>query len=115
MKILFLISLLSTLLIGCRTNETPRAQVDDLKITAELKSKLASGVGLSSITDISINSTNGVVTLSGQVSSPEVKDKTVSIAKSVPNVVRVVDNLQVAKSQVGALLIGFAARAPVNS
>jgi len=96
MKILFLISLFSALLIGCRTNETPRAQVDDLKITAELKSKLASDVGLSSVTDISINSTNGVVTLSGQVNSADVKDKTEAIAKSTPNVVRVVDNVQVA-------------------
>ena len=60
------LSLISAVFIGCRTNETPKAQVDDLKITAQAKSKLANDVGLSSITDISINSTNGVVTLSGR-------------------------------------------------
>jgi osmotically-inducible protein OsmY len=99
MRTLLLLTLVSGLFIGCRTNETPRAQVDDLKITADLKSKLASGVGLSSVTDISVNSTNGVVTLSGDVNSADVKDKAESIAKSIPNVVRVDDNLQVIKSQ----------------
>ena len=95
MRILLMLPLLFVLLVGCRTNETPKEQVDDLKITTQLKSKLASDVGLSSLTDISINSTNGVVTLSGAVDSAEIKDKAETIAKSVPNVVRVVDNLQV--------------------
>ena len=99
MKILLFSSLLFALVAGCRTNETPRAQVDDLKITAELKSKLASDVGISSVTDISINSTNGVVTLSGEVASADVKSKTVSIANSIPRVVKVVDNIQIAKPQ----------------
>jgi osmotically-inducible protein OsmY len=73
--------------------------VDDLKITAELKSRLASAIGISSVTDISINSTNGVVTLAGEVASADVKSKTVSIASSIPKVVRVVDNIQVARPQ----------------
>jgi hyperosmotically inducible protein len=70
--------------------------VDDLQITAQVKSKLASDVGLSSISNISVNSTNGVVTLSGQVDSAETRSKAEAIAKSIPKVVRVVDNLQVA-------------------
>jgi hyperosmotically inducible protein len=102
MKMLLFVSLSVVLMFGCRTNETPRAQVDDLKITAELKSKLASDVGLSSVTDIAINSTNGVVTLSGEVASAEVRDKTVSIANSIPKVVRVIDNLQIVKPQARA-------------
>lgn len=102
MKSLLLISVIAALLMGCRTNETPRAQVDDLKITADLKGKLASDVGLSSVTDISVNSTNGVVTLAGEVKSEDVKDKAESIAKAIPNVVRVVDNIQVAGTQPGA-------------
>jgi osmotically-inducible protein OsmY len=95
MRILLLLPLLFVTLVGCRTNETPKEQVDDLKITTQLKSKLASDVGLSSLTDISINSTNGVVTLAGAVDSADKKNKVEAIAKSVPNVVRVVDNLQV--------------------
>jgi osmotically-inducible protein OsmY len=52
------------------------------------------------VTNISVNSTNGVVTLSGQVDSTAVKDKAEAIAKATPKVIRVVDSLQVtAKSQ----------------
>jgi len=69
--------------------------VGDLQITAQVKSKLASDVGLSSVTNISVNSTNGVVTLSGQVDSSEVKTKAEAVATSVPKVVRVVNTLQV--------------------
>ena len=83
------------LLISCRTNESPEAQVDDLQITAQVKSKLVSDVGASSITNISVNSTNGIVTLSGQVDSAAVKDKAVAVARAVPKVVRVIDSLQV--------------------
>jgi len=93
---------ISACLIGlaCRTNESPEAQVNDLEITTQVKAKLASDVGASSVTNISVNSTNGVVTLSGQVDSTALRTKAVSVAQSVPKVVRVVDSLQIAtKSQ----------------
>ena len=95
MKALALSLALACALVGCRTNETPRAQVDDLEITANIKSKLASDVGLSTVPDVSVNSTNGVVTLSGSVDSADTKSKVEAIARNVPKVVRVVDNLQV--------------------
>jgi len=69
--------------------------VDDLQITAQVKAKLASDVGVSSVTNISVNSTNGVVTLSGQVDSADIQTKAETAARSVPKVVRVVDSLQV--------------------
>jgi len=84
------------LLIGCRTNESPELQVNDLEITASVKSKLASDVGVSTVPNISVNSTNGVVTLSGQVDTADTRAKAETIAQSVPKVRRVVDNLQVA-------------------
>ena len=87
------------LLPACRTNESPEGQLDDLKIAAEVKSKLASDVGISSVTNISVNSTNRVVTLSGQVDSPEIQAKADAAAKSVPGAARVVDTLQVAPKQ----------------
>jgi osmotically-inducible protein OsmY len=94
------LTLSGALLTGCRTNETPANQVNDMEITAKVKSKLASDVGLSTVPDIAVNSTNGVVTLSGAVDSATTKARAETIAQSVPNVVRVVDNLQVApKSQ----------------
>jgi osmotically-inducible protein OsmY len=81
--------------ISCRTNESPEGQVTDLEITANVKAKLASDIGPSSVTNISVNSTNSVVTLSGQVDSVAVKSRAVAIAKDVPKVARVVDSLQV--------------------
>jgi hyperosmotically inducible protein len=92
-----LVAALACLLLGgCRTNESPEAQVDDLKIAAEVKSKLASDVGLATVPNISVNSTNGVVTLAGQVDSDAEKAKAETLARSVTNVKKVVDNLQVA-------------------
>jgi len=90
------LTLSGALLTGCRTNETPAAQVNDMEITAKVKSKLASDVGLSTVPDIAVNSTNGVVTLSGAVDSAGTKARAETIARSVPNVTRVVDNLQIA-------------------
>jgi len=83
------------ILPACRTNESPDGQLNDLKIATEVKSKLASDVGLSSVTNISVNSTNRVVTLSGQVDSPETQAKAEAAAKSVPDAARVVDTLQI--------------------
>jgi osmotically-inducible protein OsmY len=93
-KLLLVLS--CAVIFGCRTNESPEAQINDLEITTQLKSKLASDVGVSSVTNISVNSTNGVVTLSGQVDSAETRSKAEATAKAVPKVVRVVDNLQIA-------------------
>jgi hyperosmotically inducible protein len=87
--------LLLLILPACRTNESPEAQVNDLEITTQVKSKLASDLGLSTVPNISVNSTNGVVTLSGQVDTADIKSKAEAIARAVPHVVRVVDNLQI--------------------
>ena len=92
----FLLLPVCALLMGCRTNESPELQVNDLEITASVKSKLASDVGVSTVPNISVNSTNGVVTLSGQVDTADTKAKAETVAQSVAKVRRVVDNLQVA-------------------
>ena len=84
------------LLLGCRTNESPEGQVNDLQVTAQVKAKLASDVGVSSVTNISVNTTNGVVTLSGQVNSAEIRAKALAAARAVPKVVKVVDTIQIA-------------------
>jgi hyperosmotically inducible periplasmic protein len=91
-----LVVLLAAATFACRTNESPEGQVNDLGITAQVKSKLASDVGLSTVSNISVNSTNGVVTLAGQVDSSDLKARAETVAASVPKVVRVVNNLQVA-------------------
>ena len=98
-----LLLLLALALPACRTNESPEQQVNDLQITTSVKSKLASDVGLSTVPNISVNSTNGVVTLAGQVDTTEIKAKAVEIARAVPKVTRVVDNLQVTTRPTGWL------------
>jgi osmotically-inducible protein OsmY len=82
--------------MACRMNETPAAQVKDAEIGAKLKSKLASDINASTITDISINVTNGVVTLSGQVKNSENKEKAEQIAHNVDGVGKVNNEIQVA-------------------
>ena len=94
--LLLLLAAATLLAVSCRTNESPEGQVSDAEITAQVKSKLASDVGLSTVTNISVNSTNGVVTLAGLVNTADLKAKAEASAKSVPKVVRVINNLQVA-------------------
>lgn len=96
MKLFMPMILAAALLLGCRTNESPEGQVNDLQIAAQVKSKLASDLNLTSMLNISVNSTNGVVTLAGQVDSEDLKARAEAAAKSVPKVVRVVNSLQVA-------------------
>jgi len=60
-----------------------------------VKSKLAEELGASTVTNVSVNVTNGVVTLAGTVHDSAEKSKAVSIAQGVPKVVRVNDNLQI--------------------
>ena len=80
---------------ACRTTESPERQANDMAITAQVKSKLASDVRLSTITNIDVNTTNGVVTLSGQVQNEEIKHHAEEVARNTPNVVKVNNNLQV--------------------
>jgi osmotically-inducible protein OsmY len=91
--------LLAAALFGCRTNQSPEGQVHDMEIAASVKSKMISDVGLSTIPNVAINSTNGVVTLAGQVDSDATRSKIEAIARGTPHVVRVIDNLQVAATQ----------------
>ncbi len=99
--ILFCTIFLGTLLggafltTGCTTTQPPNRQVADLRITAEVKSRLASEVQPSSLTNIEVNTTNGVVTLAGQVESEEIRSRAESVARNVAGVVSVNNNLQV--------------------
>ena len=80
---------------GCNMSQSPNRQVSDAQITTQVKSKLASDVRASSLTNIDVNTTNGIVTLAGQVENAEVKRSAETVTASVPGVVRVNNNLQV--------------------
>jgi osmotically-inducible protein OsmY len=96
-----LLVLLLAASVGCRTNETPESQVNDAEILASVKAKLAEGIGASSVTNISVNVTNGVVTLAGTAHTADEKSKAISIAQGVPKVVSVKDSLQVSGAPPG--------------
>jgi hyperosmotically inducible protein len=85
---------------SCNTSQSPDRQVKDSQITTEVKAKLASDVRASSLTNIEVNTTNGVVTLVGQVENGDVKSSAGSVAAGVTGVVRVNNNLQVAPTPV---------------
>jgi osmotically-inducible protein OsmY len=86
----------------CNRSQSPDRQVSDAQITTQIKSKLASDVNASTLTNIDVNTTNGVVTLAGQVENPERKRSAETIAASVPGVLRVNNNLQVAPAAASA-------------
>lgn len=83
------------LLAACKTNVTPEQQVKDAEIVTRVKAKLAQDMGVGTVTNIDVNSTNGVVTLSGQVDTAARKEQAATIARSIPNVTQVNNNLQV--------------------
>lgn len=87
---------------GCNTDQAPKAQVNDAQITTQVKSKLASDVGAESLTNINVNTTNGVVTLAGEVESADLKNRAESVTQSVPGVVKVNNELQVAPAAAAA-------------
>jgi hyperosmotically inducible protein len=66
-------------------NQTVPGKVDDAWITTKVKSELATAKNVKS-TDITVNTTEGVVTLSGTVASAKQKKHVEHIAKQVKGV-----------------------------
>jgi len=82
-------------LAACKTTSSPHRQVDDGAIKASVKAKLAADVRLSTLTNVEVNSTDGIVTLAGKVRSEEDRRMAGEVARSVDGVVRVNNELQV--------------------
>ena len=80
---------------ACKTTTSPGRQVDDAAIKTAVKGKMAADVKLSTLTNIEVNSTNGVVTLAGQVNDETDRIHAEQVARSVDGVVRVNNELQV--------------------
>lgn len=83
-------------LSGCKamTGETLGENIDDTTITTTVKTKLAAEKG-STLTRVSVDTSRGVVQLSGVVASPADKALAERVARSVGGVKSVVNNLQV--------------------
>lgn len=82
-------------LAACKTTSSPHRQVDDGAIKASVKAKLAADVRLSTLTNVEVNSTDGIVTLAGKVRTADERRMAGEVARSVDGVVRVDNNLQV--------------------
>lgn len=67
------------------SNETVPGKVDDSWITTKVKSKFAAAKGVKA-SDISVSTTDGVVTLTGTATSKSEKNHAVHIAKGVKGV-----------------------------
>lgn len=96
-QLLVTAALASTILFaeGCNTTQPPNRQLSDVQITTRVKAKLASDIGGSSLTNVDVTTTNGVVTLSGQVQNADIKQKADTVTISVPGVTAVNNNIQV--------------------
>jgi osmotically-inducible protein OsmY len=81
---------------GCTsmTGKTASENVDDAKITATVKSKLA-GEKMATLTKVDVDTNKGTVYLTGNVENAIVKARATEIARSVDGVRDVVNNLQV--------------------
>lgn len=91
-----LVGLVLMLLAGCQTltGKTAGENIDDATITAQVKAKLA-GEKVATLTRISVDTTQGVVHLSGVVESPAMKQRATDVARQVKGVRDVVNNLRI--------------------
>jgi len=88
---------LASYVAACKTTTSAGTQVDDAAIKTSVKAKLAADVKLSTLTNIEVNSTNGVVTLAGQVDNIDQKHLAEHVARTVDGVVKINNELQVKK------------------
>jgi len=87
---------------ACRPNQTIERQTDDAGIKTSIKAKLASDVRFSTLTAVSVDVTNGVVTLAGPVHNEDEKAKIEETVRSVKGVSGVNNNLQIQAESVAA-------------
>ena len=83
---------------GCRsmTGESAGRNIDDAKITTEVKAKLAAEKA-SNLTRVSVATAKGNVSLTGIVPTPTDRARAEEIVRSVKGVQGVANNLQVEK------------------
>ena len=77
-----------------RATDKAAVAVDDATITTKVKSAVFAEPGLKTL-QIGVDTKDGVVTLSGNVDTPDLKDRAMQIAQHVDGVRSVVDNLAI--------------------
>lgn len=96
-RVLMAVIMVSFLLASCQatTGRTAGRNVDDAALTASVNAALVADKP-SNFTRIDVDTTSGVVSLTGTVESPEQRRRAEQLASRVDGVKRVVNNLQVA-------------------
>jgi hyperosmotically inducible protein len=81
---------------GCQamTGETMGQNIDDGAITSSVKTQLASDK-LNTLSRVGVETNNGVVYLTGEVTTADQKSRVASVTSQVKGVRQVVNNLQV--------------------
>jgi hyperosmotically inducible protein len=80
-----------------KNRETVSSGAAGAALTTKVKTALASDAGLKTMTNIDVDSKDGVVTLKGKVDSADLKKKAGAIAKKVDGVKSVKNELRVEK------------------
>jgi hyperosmotically inducible protein len=80
-----------------QNREKVSSTASNATLTTKVKSALASDVGAKTMTNINVDSNNGVVTLKGRVDTADAKKKAADIAKKVEGVKSVKNELKVEK------------------
>jgi hyperosmotically inducible periplasmic protein len=85
-----------TVFAGCQTmtGRSAGRYVDDETVTAKVKAKLVADKA-TNLTRVAVNTVNGTVHLQGIVDTPDQKARAQELAREVPNVRQVVNELQV--------------------
>jgi len=92
----------STATVGEKAKQAGEAIADaatNARTTAAVKTRLSTGLGITALTEISVDTTDGLVTMSGNVSSKEEITKAVKIAAETEGVRQVISTLQVKGSK----------------
>jgi hyperosmotically inducible protein len=79
---------------GCRSTQSPGTQIDDSWITTKINSKMAADPEVK-MRNVSVETDEGVVTLTGRVESDAERREAVQLARDTEGVKSVRDLLQV--------------------
>ena len=88
------LTVVALLFAGCAGNINPSRQLDDAALAASVRGALQNDAMLRPYT-INVGVRKGVVTLTGSVRTPELRDRAAATAQAVPNVIRIENLLTV--------------------
>jgi len=105
MRTLFFVTLLAAALAalgttGCSSTRSAGGQLDDATVTSKVKSKLAADPQVNPF-NIDVDTTEGVVRLSGMVEDPEARTEAEKLARDTAGVRDVVNDIEVGDPTVG--------------